>query len=45
MKQFSHSIGQLTLTAQLEVVGQDVLIILSGGNVPHIGTISYSGPK
>ncbi|WP_248625508.1 amino acid decarboxylase [Enterococcus cecorum] len=45
MKQFSHSIDQLTLTAQLEIVGQDVLIILSGGNVPHIGTISYSGPE
>lgn len=40
---FSQTKGRLTLNAEVQFIGQDVLIVLSGGNVPHIGTISSIG--
>lgn len=45
MKEFRISKGRLTLLAQIQLIGQDVLIVLSGGNVPHIGTISHVGQQ
>ncbi len=37
---FSESQLNYTIRASVNVIGQDLLIVLTGGDVPHIGTVT-----
>lgn len=41
----SEKKGELEIFAQVEVVGEDLLVILSGGTKPHIGAIGVAEPR
>lgn len=41
----SEKKGKLQIFAQVEVVGEDLVVIISGGTKPHIGAIGVAQPR
>lgn len=45
MKKFSFGSMPYTVEAEVRLLGADVLVILSGGTKPHIGSIAVALPR
>ena len=45
MKKFSFGSVPYTVHAEVRLLGADVLVILSGGTKPHIGSIAVAHPR
>lgn len=43
MINIDRNIGRININLKVMYVGEDLLIVLSGGDRPHIGAISYGG--
>lgn len=40
IKKFSETAKEVTIDLQLEIIGRDLLATITGGDTPHIGTIT-----
>ena len=45
LKRFSYGSSPYTLEAEVRLLGADLLVVLSGGTKPHIGSIAVALPR
>lgn len=43
MINLNRKLGRVNIDLKANYVGEDLIIVVSGGDVPHVGAISYGG--